>query len=389
MSRIDELVHELCATGVDFKELGDLLDYEQPTKYLVESARYDDSQSTPVLTAGRTFILGYTQESAGIYAASKGQPVMIFDDFTTAFHWVDFPFKAKSSAMKMLRPKTSTIDFRYVYYAMRCIRFSPTEHTRHWISQYSRFQIPLPPLDVQREVVRILDALAEAEADLETEIESEVEARRHQYEHYRDHLLRRVDEVGSGFQSLRSLVGFTNGKPHERLVDSNGSIALMTARFISTQGRSARRLKLQDVLTPAHQSEVALVMSDLPGGRALARAFYVDSDNKYAANQRVCLLGVLDQRVISPRFLYYVIDRNDQLLSHDNGVDQTHLKKDWILDVRVPLPPLEQQERIVIALDKLTASLDGIVNDLSSEVAARRKQYEHYRDRLLTFPEAS
>src|SRR6185369_3779957 len=124
MSKFDELLKKYCPDGVEFKELDELLDYEQPTRYIVDGTNYSNEYPTPVLTAGQSFILGYTNESHGIYKASKEEPVIIFDDFTTSFHWVDFNFKVKSSAMKMLRPKSDApIDFRFVYFAMRCIRY--------------------------------------------------------------------------------------------------------------------------------------------------------------------------------------------------------------------------------------------------------------------------
>ena len=94
--------------GKDFpewedKELGDLLEYEQPTNYIVKNTEYDDSDKTPVLTAGKSFILGYINETTGVFKDSL--PVIIFDDFTTASQFVDFPFKVKSSAMKILKAK--------------------------------------------------------------------------------------------------------------------------------------------------------------------------------------------------------------------------------------------------------------------------------------------
>ena len=98
---------------VEWKPLGDVANYEQPTKYLVKSKNYNDEFNTPVLTAGKTFILGYTDEIDGIYKASIS-PVIIFDDFTTANKWVDFDFKAKSSAMKMITSKDESsflLDF--------------------------------------------------------------------------------------------------------------------------------------------------------------------------------------------------------------------------------------------------------------------------------------
>ena len=94
-SKLDELVKELCPDGVEFKKIGDIAGYEQPSKYLVKSTDYNDAFKTPVLTAGQTFVLGYTSETDGIYHASPENPVIIFDDFTGAFKWVDFPFKAK------------------------------------------------------------------------------------------------------------------------------------------------------------------------------------------------------------------------------------------------------------------------------------------------------
>lgn len=141
-------------TDWDSVELGEILDYEQPTKYIVESTDYSDDYSTPVLTAGKTFILGHTNEKDGIF--SKNLPVIIFDDFTTATKLVDFPFKVKSSAMKILHPKNN-VNARYVYYMMQKINFSPVEHKRFWISEYSKFKIPLPPIEVQKQIVDELD----------------------------------------------------------------------------------------------------------------------------------------------------------------------------------------------------------------------------------------
>ena len=184
-TKVEQLIQQYCPDGVEYKRLEDCLNYEQPTKYIVKDTKYDNTYPTPVLTAGQTFILGYTNEKTGIYQASKEKPVIIFDDFTTGFHWVDFDFKVKSSAMKMLRPACDDISFRYVYYAMSSIHFEPGTHTRHWISIYSQFEIPVPPLPVQEEIVRILDTLTELQAELQAELQK----RKQQYEYYRDKLL--------------------------------------------------------------------------------------------------------------------------------------------------------------------------------------------------------
>lgn len=85
-SKLEELIENLCPNGVEYKELNKILDYEQPTKYIVKDTNYNDNYEIPVLTAGQSFILGYTNETTGIYGASKENPVIIFDDFTTSFH---------------------------------------------------------------------------------------------------------------------------------------------------------------------------------------------------------------------------------------------------------------------------------------------------------------
>ena len=189
MSRLDELIQELCPNGIDYVAIGDVTNYEQPSQYIVNSTDYNDDFDTPVLTAGQSFILGYTNETEGIYDASKENPVIIFDDFTGAFKWVDFPFKVKSSAMKMLKANSEKTTLRYIYHVMGNIGFSSSEHKRLWISVYSAFKIPVPPLPVQSEIVRILDRFDSLCNDISSGLPAEIEARQKQYEYYRDKLL--------------------------------------------------------------------------------------------------------------------------------------------------------------------------------------------------------
>ena len=132
-------------------ELGEVIDYEQPTEYIVNSENYSNEYLTPVLTAGKSFLLGYTDESNGIFPKEK-LPVIIFDDFTTATKYVDFPFKVKSSAMKILKANEK-INIKYTFYTIQKIIFNAAQHKRYWISEYSKIKIPLPPLEVQREIV--------------------------------------------------------------------------------------------------------------------------------------------------------------------------------------------------------------------------------------------
>ncbi|RTZ09268.1 restriction endonuclease subunit S [Flavobacterium sp. GSP6] len=140
------------------KKLGECLDYLQPTKYLVSSTEYDNSFSTPVLTAGKTFILGYTNETNGIF--ENNLPVIIFDDFTTATQFVDFPFKAKSSAMKIL-VACEGIDIKFIYEAMQIMNYEIGGHERHWISKFAPIDILIPCLEEQTKIATFLSTIDE------------------------------------------------------------------------------------------------------------------------------------------------------------------------------------------------------------------------------------
>lgn len=183
--------HELAKVGFEWKTLGEVANYEQPTKYLVKSKDYDDDFKTPVLTAGKTFILGYTNETNGIYQASKN-PVIIFDDFTTANKWVDFDFKAKSSAMKMI----SSVDenqflLKYIYYWLNTLPSGLVDgdHKRQWISNFANKKIPIPPLSVQSQIVAILDTFDTLVNSIREGLPKEIQLRQKQYEYYREQLL--------------------------------------------------------------------------------------------------------------------------------------------------------------------------------------------------------
>jgi type I restriction enzyme S subunit len=136
--------------------LYDVLDYEQPTAYIVENTKYNGSYQTPVLTAGKSFIIGYTNETNGI---CDSLPVIIFDDFTTDSRYVDFKFKVKSSAMKILR--NNIADLKFLFYFMQTIECNHTTHKRYWISDFSQKFVALPPITEQRRIVVAIEVAFE------------------------------------------------------------------------------------------------------------------------------------------------------------------------------------------------------------------------------------
>jgi type I restriction enzyme S subunit len=139
--------------SAEFVELGKILSYEQPTKYIVESSDYVEYGKTPVLTANKSFILGHVNDKEGIYTEL---PVIIFVDFTTDSKFVDFSFKVKSSALKILKP-ASNVDAFLVYWLITRINTPVGGHKRHWISEYQFNEILLPKLSQQKKFSIILE----------------------------------------------------------------------------------------------------------------------------------------------------------------------------------------------------------------------------------------
>ncbi|MFD1893998.1 restriction endonuclease subunit S [Ottowia beijingensis] len=146
------------AEGWEMTLLEKCLGYQQPTPYLVKDERYSPIFKTPVLTAGKTFILGYTNEEHGIFR--EGLPVIIFDDFTTATQFVDFPFKAKSSAMKILLAKDGA-NIKFMFETLRNVSFEVGAHERHWISTFAPMLVPIPKTAEQQKIADCLSSLDE------------------------------------------------------------------------------------------------------------------------------------------------------------------------------------------------------------------------------------
>ena len=131
-----------------------LLEYEQPTKYIVSDTNYKPTYKTPVLTAGKSFILGYTNETDNIF---DDLPVIIFDDFTTESKFVDFKFKVKSSAMKILHINQDLVLPKYAFYLMQATDIDHDNHQRYWISTYSQEIVALPPINEQERILTTLE----------------------------------------------------------------------------------------------------------------------------------------------------------------------------------------------------------------------------------------
>lgn len=385
MSKIDELLEALCPDGVEYKKIEEVANYEQPSKYIVKSTKYDDSYVTPVLTAGQTFILGYTNETDGIFQASKDNPVIIFDDFTGAFKWVDFPFKVKSSAMKIITIKENNMPLRYLFHIMGNLGFKSDEHKRLWISIYSQLKIPVPPLEVQREIVRVLDSFTL----LTAELTAELTARKKQYEYYRDELLKpktNIPMVKLG--EIATIVRGASPRPIKNFITTDedgvnwikigdvaqGSKYVMRANEKITEAgaKRSRRVKPGDFI--------------LSNSMSFGRPYILKIDG--CVHDGWLIISEYDNNYL-PDFLYHLLNstsvQQEMAKRASFGGAVQNLNADIVKALVLPVPPLDVQKRYADVLDNFEKICNDISIGLPAEIEARQKQYEFYRDKLLSF----
>lgn len=387
MSKINDLIKEMCPNGVEYVKLEELVDYIQPAKYIVKNTNYDIKYDVPVLTAGQTFILGYTNEKDGIYYASADNPVIIFDDFTTSNHWVDFNFKVKSSAMKILTSKTDNL-FKYIYYCISNIDYVPKEHSRQWIQVYSQFQIPLPPLKVQEEIVRILDKFGELEAELEAELEE----RKSQYEFWREKLLNDNNLVTIG--DLLENKGYIRGPFGSALVKADmvsEGIPVYEQQHAIYNHRDFRYFITLDKAKKLERFSIKPNDLIISCSGTVGRVSVIsDNDPKGIINQALLILR-LNKKLIMPKYMKYYLESPvgyRSITSNTNKSAQVNIaNREAIEKIKISVPSLEQQKHIVNILDKFDALVNDISEGLPAEIELRRKQYEYYRNKLLSFEE--
>lgn len=381
----------LKGVDVEYKNLGEITRYEQPTKYLVDSTDYNDDFKIPVLTAGKTFILGYTNEIAGIYKA-RNNPVIIFDDFTTAHKWVNFDFKVKSTAMKIiLSADEKKYHLKFVYYWLNTLptEKSDNDHKRQWISNYANKTIPIPSYPIQNKIVNILDTFTA----LTTELTTELNARLEQYNYYRDKLLsfaedevewKTLDEVGilirgNGLQKK----DFTEqGMPaihYGQIYTFYKTFADQTKSYVSFDlAKKLRRAKYGDILIAGTSENIEDVMKPLGwfGGDIV-----ISGDMfTFRPNEKV-----------DTKYLTYLLQTSNFKkfkTKYAQGTKVIRVKSENFLKYVIPIPPLSKQKQIVEILDKFDTLTNSIAEGLPREIELRQKQYEYYRNLLLDFPKS-
>lgn len=361
-------------------EFEDLLQYIQPTKYIVNSTNYDNNYKTPVLTAGKSFILGYTNEANGIFT---DYPVIIFDDFTTATKYVDFPFKVKSSAMKILKPYKN-VNLLFLFHLMQTIQHNAETHKRYWISEYAKRKIPLPPLNEQK---RIVEKIESEFKKIDEGLEHLLKVKE-QIKQYRQSVLKSAFEgklykTSEWLNTVLENIIDVNPKTDIPTIDLKDLVSFLPMPSVYAETnkydeeliqyekvkKGYTKFQNQDVLfakiTPCMENGKTCVVDNLKFGVGFGSTeFHV-----------LRSLGT-----IIPKFIFYFVVQKSFRKQAQNvmtgAVGQRRVPADYLKNISINLPTLEEQKKIAEEIEKRFAVADEVeklVED-SIEKAKQLKQ---------------
>ncbi len=366
-------------------QLEDIIEYEQPSQYIVESTNYKNEYKTPVLTAGKSFILGYTNEIDGIY---DKLPTIIFDDFTTDSRLVDFPFKVKSSAMKILQVNKE-INIDYVAYFMSITRLVGDTHKRYWISEYSKISIPLPPFNEQKRIVEeikkwfsLIDDLEQNQQELHSIIqkvkskvldlaihgklvpqdpndEPAIELLKRINPHYTPCDTSHYENLPQGWEILHvgDVADYINGRAFKPEEWEEQGLPIIRIQNLNDENAA------YNYSTAEFEDKYLIHKGDLLFAWAASLGTYIWQNDDAWLNQHI--FKVIPKSFIQKEFLYYsfvVMIRDFYSQTHGSGM--VHITKGKFEMRPILIPPIAEQKRIVTKIEEIINTIDTISAEL-------------------------
>lgn len=392
MGTFSEMIANVCPNGVVYKQLSDVLKIKNGSDY--KKYGYGDY---PVYGSGgvMTYIDHYVYDKPSVLIPRKGSIDKLYY-VETPFWNVDTVFYTEIDTNQVL-PK-------YVYY---CLAKEHLErlNTAGGVPSLTqkvlnKVKIPVPPLEIQDEIIRILDDFSSITNDLTTTLNEEAVGRKKQYDYYGNQLFEKISDdvnettVGEVITSLKTGL---NPRKNFTLNEQGACFPYITGKDIYDNKINVS--EKTDLITPkalelinkrARLEKGLLLFASTGTGTVGRMAIIEDYNNDWGMSET--LYGIkVDDSVILPHYLmfylYSVAARNQFEPKITKG-SVPHLKVKDLLDVKIPVPSIEEQQRIVDVLSRFDKLGNGMIEDLSSEIDARQKQYEYYRNKLLTFKEA-
>ncbi|WP_157151076.1 restriction endonuclease subunit S [Brachyspira sp. SAP_772] len=383
MSKFEELLKKHCADGVEWKNLGDVSEIKSGrNKIKNETGKY------PVY--GSTGIIAYSDD----YVFDKPHILIARVGVNAGYiHIADGLYDVSDNTL-IITELNSDIYFKYMYYILINARLN------NYIKgggiplitagEIKNISIPIPPIEIQKEIVRILDTFTKYQ-DL---LNKELELRKKQYEYYRDKLLTFGDEVEYKTVGDVGLVTKLAGFEFTKYVTYSNKGKIIALRGLNVKNG---RLNLDEVkyidesdLTKLTRSKLYIDDMLFTYVGTIGEVALIDKNDKYYLAPNVALIR-FDKKIILPKFMIYYFQSNIFFNTQINKLLQSSSMKnipmEKIRKFLVPIPPLEEQERIVKILDQFDTLCNDITRGLPAEIELRKKQYEYYRDKLLTFKE--
>jgi len=369
---------------VEWKPLGEVVVRTKGTPITATQMKILDKPNAPVkIFAGGKTIAYFDYDDLPQKDINTFPSIIVKSRGVIEFEYYDKPFSHKNE-MWSYHSEQIEINIKFIYYFLKTqeeqLRNKATSmgaFPQIAISDTEKIKIPIPPLNVQSEIVRILDNFTE----LTAELTAELRARKKQYSYYRDKLLSFEDgEVE--FKSLGEVAQYSKARISSDLLNNTNYVGVDNL----LQNRAG---KIESNYVPTEGNSTKFVNNDILIGNIrpyLKKIWFADCEG--GTNGDVLVIHLSD-KTINPRFLFQVLSDDrffDFNMQYAKGAKMPRGNKEMILKFQIPIPPLAEQERIVSILDKFDTLTNSISEGLPKEIALRQKQYEYYRDLLLTFP---
>lgn len=381
MSRIDELIRELCPNGVEHKNLGSLGRRNKGTPITASRMKELHRDGAPIkIFAGGKTVADFPTDALPEKNIINEPSIIVKSRGHIGFEYYDKPFSHKNELWSYTI-NNHGVDQKFIYYYLltkvknlqELARATSVKLPQLSVKDTDSLKIPIPPLKVQREIVNILDKFTQ----LEAELSAELSARRKQYEYYRNQLFI-FDESQIRWLELGELCKVSRGRVMSKdyLNDNAGEFPVYSSQ--TANNGIFGRINSYD-----YDFESITWTTD---GANAGSVFYHNNEKFSITN--VCGLLQVKTENLSTRFLYYAL----QMLTKPHvsaGMGNPKLMSNVMSKIKVPVPSMEEQNRIVNMLDNFDLLVNGISDGLPAEMKARRKQYEYYRTKLLTFQELS
>ena len=383
MNKLNNLIANLCSDGVEYIPLGDILISNNALES-ISKKDYKDEGEIPIIDQSQTYIAAYTNNKAAI---PQILPCIIFGDHTRVIKYSDKRFAQGDSGTKVFAPISNHHNTKYIFYAFCNLDIRSRGYNRHW-SIVKDMKIPLPPLEIQNEIVRILDNFT----DLTEELTVEHSIRRKQHDYYLNKMYEDLTKYKANLVKFHEIgiIERGNGLQKSDFVEKGvpcihygqiytyfGTYTSKTKSFVSIElAKKLKKVKYGDIIIA------------------------VTSENIEDVCKSVLWLG--DEEIVTgghtgifrhnqnPKYIAYFLKtkmffEQKRKIAHGTKVIEVTPRK--LENIVIPVPSLEEQQRIVDILDKFDKLVNDISEGIPAEIAARQKQYEYYRDKLLTFKE--